>query len=706
MIPILFTPDERDFTSNGLGRLTDCRKFEVTEERNGIYEAYFEYPVDGPLFEDLKYGYFVYATHDESKTPQAFEIYSKEADMSGWASFRAWHISYQLNDVIVKPFTATSCADAMSKIPANEITPADFTFWTDKLTAGDFTLAIPKAARALLGGSQGSLLDVYGKGDYEFDMYAVKLHADRGSDRGVSIRYGKNLTKLDQKMEGGNIVNGVVPYWESTDGDVVSLDYPIYGGAISFDVPIETHSLEVLQTHVPADIYAQYVNAKVRTLDLSTVFEEMPTKQQLADYAAQLMSSSTEYELQENLALDFVALWQTEEYKNYASLQRVFLCDTVHIFYEKLGITAKAKVIKVIYDTLRERYIGMELGEPKTTFAEQITQAVSGAVMGEVRGLIKSLPDKNFMDQAIDYATQMIQGGLGGYVVIEPDGDGYPQEILIMDTPDKATAVNVWRFNQGGLGHSSTGYAGPFSDIALTADGKINADMITTGTMQVGRISGLLEDAGQTWSIDFTNGTMVIGDISADNIVAGTIQDASGLNYWDLTNGEFVTKKGTLGQFNIDGTGLHVGSHAAGQTGASVYPTVVWLTGVAADGSSLTVENQMRAGQVFLLIERNNTLENALVYDVHLDNDGYPYAEFRVGESGRITMTLLDHANANNAYDITMASLQVISKLSCLGPVSISGDTTINSHDLYVAGGGVYATGPVKSNGNFVLEIH
>ena len=105
MIPILFTPDERDFTSNGLGRLTDCRKFEVTEERNGIYEAYFEYPVDGPLFEELKYGYFVYATHDESKTPQAFEIYSKEADMSGWASFRAWHISYQLNDVIVKPFS-------------------------------------------------------------------------------------------------------------------------------------------------------------------------------------------------------------------------------------------------------------------------------------------------------------------------------------------------------------------------------------------------------------------------------------------------------------------------------------------------------------------------------------------------------------------------------------------------------------------------
>ena len=550
-------------------------------------------------------------------------------------------------------------------------------------------------------------------------MFAVKLHTDRGSDRGVSIRYGKNLTSLDQKVEGGNIVNGVVPYWESPDGDVVALDYPIYGGAISFDVPIETHSLEVLQTHVPEDIYAQYVNAKVRTLDLSTVFEERPTQQQLADYAAQLMSSSTEYELQENLTLDFVALWQTEEYKNYASLQRVFLCDTVHIFYEKLGITAKAKVIKVIYDTLRERYISMELGQPKTTFAEQITQAVSGAVMGEVRGLIKSLPDKNFMDQAIDYATQMIQGGLGGYVVIKPDGDGYPQEILIMDTPDKATAVNVWRFNQGGLGHSSTGYAGPFNDIALTADGKINASMITTGAMQVGRISGLLQDAGQTWSIDFTNGTITIGDISADNIVAGTIQDASGLNYWDLANGEFVTKKGKLGQFNIDGTGLHVGSHAVGQTGASVYPTVVWLTGVAADSSGLTVENQIRAGQVLLLIERNNTTEPALVYDVHLDSDGYPYAEFRVGGSGNITMMLMDRANTNNEYDVDISNLRVgnISQFTTKGIAYFKGGHVYvqTGKNIYVedggsifvyGGGGITSYGPVKSNNHYVLEIH
>lgn len=544
MIPILYAPDEQSFTNNGLGRLADCRKFEVTEERNGIYEAYFEYPVDGPLFSQLQYGYYVFATHDETKTPQAFEIYSREASLDGWASFRAWHISYQLNDIIVRPFTASGIADAMSKIPANEITPGPFTFWTDKTTAGDFTLDIPKAARALLGGSQGSLLDVYGKGDYEFNMYAVKLHVDRGADRDVSIRYGKNLTKLDQKLEGGNIVNGVVPFWQSTDGETVWLDFPIYGGAIAYPVPLQTQSLEVLQTHVPEDIYAQYVNAKVQALDLSSDFDEPPTPAQLADRARAIMADSTAYQLEENLEIDFVALWQTEEYKNVAALQRVFLCDTVHIFYEKLGITASAKVIKVVYDTLRERYSSMELGEPKTTLAQQIQKTVTDGVVAEVK---KTFPDNSAMQAAIAHATTMIQGGLGGYVVIEPDASGHPEEILIMDTPDKATAVNVWRFNQNGLGHSSTGYNGPFDDIALTADGQINATLITTGILnadivQAGTLSGIT--------------------ISGNTIIGGTISGTTMTTTGTYPSGIVGTI--TISAGSIKSEGIKTGEHYSG----------------------------------------------------------------------------------------------------------------------------------------------
>ena len=304
MIPILFAPDEKDFTSNGLGRLSGCRRFEVTEERNGIYECQFEYPTNGPLFSQLKYGYYVYAIHDDSKTPQPFEIYSREATMDGWALFRAWHISYQLNDIIVKPFSASGIAQAITMIPANEITPGKFTFWTDKTTAGDFELKVPTPARALLGGSEGSLLDVFGSGDYEFDMYQVKLYTDRGSDHGVSIRYGKNLVSLDHVLNGGNIANGAVPFWQSADGEVVYYDGAVYAdGAIAYITPLQAENLEVLQTHVPEDIYAKFANLKVQALDLSADFIEKPTPAQLADRAREILAASKTYELEENITI-------------------------------------------------------------------------------------------------------------------------------------------------------------------------------------------------------------------------------------------------------------------------------------------------------------------------------------------------------------------------------------------------------------------
>ena len=145
------------------------------------------------------------------------------------------------------------------------------------------------------------------------------------------------------------------------------------------------------------------------------------------------------------------------------------------------------------------------------------------------------------MNDTVNHATEMITGGLGGYVILKiNETTGQTEEILIMDTPDINTAVNVWRFNQGGLGHSSNGYEGPFNDIALTADGQINANLITTGIL------------------------------NASLIRTGTITDATGQNYWILngTNSEFVTRKGNIGDFTLDAGSLKYGSLGVGGTGA------------------------------------------------------------------------------------------------------------------------------------------
>ena len=112
------------------------------------------------------------------------------------------------------------------------------------------------------------------------------------------------------------------------------------------------------------------------------------------------------------------------------------------------------------------------------------------------------------LQAAIDTQTQLITGGLGGYVVFVPNADGKPSELLIMDTPDISTATKVWRWNSGGLGYSSNGYNGPYT-LAITQDGAIVADFITTGTLNAGLIkAGTLESTNEVASLNLSTGQL------------------------------------------------------------------------------------------------------------------------------------------------------------------------------------------------------
>lgn len=359
MIPILFASTETAFTSQGLGRLLDARKCEVTEERNGIYELVMEYPVSGALFSKIQPGCYIFATHDDSGTPQAFQIYKTAAPIEGWMQINAWHISYALNNIVVAPFTASTCSAAISGVKTNSMNTNPFTFWTDKSVTADFKLDVPASARSILGGTAGSLLDVYGAGEYEFDMFTVKLHAHRGANNGVTIRYGKNLKQLDYELDASNIYNAVVPYWTS-ESATVYLDHPV------------VRTGETAKNTIP--------------LDLSGEFDTQPTTAQLEAKAQTIINASGNYQVKDNIKIDFVQLWQTEEYKIYSGLERVKLCDTVTVYYEKFGINATAKCIRTVYNTLLDRYSEIELGEPKTTLAQQIQEDTSDAIMPAVSG--------------------------------------------------------------------------------------------------------------------------------------------------------------------------------------------------------------------------------------------------------------------------------------------------------------------------------
>lgn len=352
MIPILYDKTETTFTSNGLGRLADCLRCIVTEERNGIYECEFDYPISGPKYDQIQEGQIIAVTHDDNGDIQPFDIYHRTAPIDGIVTFYARHISYRQIGITVEPFTASGVANAIAGIKTNSYDTNPFTYSTDKTTAGDYTVKVPSSAKALLGGTENSLLDVFGAGEYEFDKFNVHLWVRRGIDTDVQIRYRKNLADITHDVDYTESYNGIVPYWLGMAPDPQ-------------DPETEIETLIMLpEVAVMASGQTYDGRNTILPLDLSSDFEGVPTEAELRTLATQKLTDADTLKPIENITVSFVQLWQTDEYANVAPLQKVGLCDTVSVIYPELGVDkATVKVVKVVYNTLLDRYDEMELGD-------------------------------------------------------------------------------------------------------------------------------------------------------------------------------------------------------------------------------------------------------------------------------------------------------------------------------------------------------
>ena len=477
MKPRLYLENETNFESNGLGPLSDALTCTVEENRNGAFELSMEYPVTGVLFDELKHGSIIFAPPNDSSEPQPFRVYGKSTPLSGVVTVRAKHISYQLSHIPVSPFTAGSCAAALQGLKTNAVEPCPFDFWTDKETVATFTVKEPASARSLLGGVAGSVLDVYG-GEYEFNRYTVKLHKARGTDSGVVIAYGKNLVDIDQEESIENTITGVYPYYKDTDGNVLELPEKVVSSASAHNFP-----------------YPRTV-----PLDCSQEWQETPSVEQLRAYASAYVEKEGIGVPSVSLKVSFVPLWQTEEYKAIAPAERLNLCDIATVRFEKLGVNARAKVVQTVYDVLAGRYESITLGEASTNLADTIVAQDKA---------INAKADTSDLEAAAANASAWITGNKGGYVVLRRNADGQPYELLIMDKPTIEEATKVWRFNKSGLGYSSTGYNGTYG-LAMTQDGQIVADYITTGTLSANLLrAGVLQDkTGKVFKLDLDAGTL------------------------------------------------------------------------------------------------------------------------------------------------------------------------------------------------------
>lgn len=477
----LFDSTATSFVTNGLGSLPDASKCEVTEERNGSFELEMEYHISGKRYSDLGLRKILVAKPNPYAKPQPFRIYEISKPIGGLVTVKAEHISYDMSGYPVGPFMASGLTEALAGLKKNAIVESPFIFEAKTTSEKEVSFNKYASMRSLLGGMDGSILDVYG-GEFEFDGYRAILHESRGDNRGVTIRYGKNMTDLKQEENCSEVYTAVCPFWRSDEWGIV-------------DLPEKT---------VPAPGTYDYV--RVYPLDLSSEWEntyefvrEFPSEDEIRDLAKKYIADHNIGVPKVSLSVSFEMLSQAKEYEALKALEAVRLCDTVNVEFPELNVSASSKCIKTTYDVLTGKYVSIELGEAKSNLADAIVSQNSA-----VDKKLEERPTKPFVEQTVSNATSLITGGLGGYVVMRSSReDGRPDEILIMDTDDIETASKVWRWNKGGLGYSSNGYGGPY-ETAITQGGEIVADFIKAGSLTANVIQGGTLTVGGTGNADGT----------------------------------------------------------------------------------------------------------------------------------------------------------------------------------------------------------
>lgn len=578
MKPVLYSSTETAFTSNGLGVLNDAVSAVVREERNGAYELTMEYPADGIHFSDISARAIILAKPNPTDSPQPFRVYRLTKPIGGIVTIYAQHISYDLSGVAVSPFSANTLSEAIGKMHSNAL-PSDqpFTLTTDMDKGTGLSIAAPVSFRAMMGGQENSLVDIYG-GEYSYDKYSIVLNANRGEDRGFTLRYGKNLTSFEQDENCAAVYSHIYPYW--TDGTTT---IEVNNGEYGKLVPTTGTALPY---------------TKILPKDLSSYFESQPT-------AADLLTTAKLYASKAQLGIPKVSLTVSFAQLEENGINRVDLCDTVTVVFPKMGVNAKAKVVTAEYDVLLERYTTLEIGSS--------TQGIADTIASQ-QYQIESIPSSVGMQEAILKATAWITGTVdAGKVVFVRNQNGDPTAIKIVSTtkPEGAEYYPMWIISAGGIGYSTDGGA-TISNIGLTADGHIVADTINLNTANISgqlsasnidvdnlkvkaaNVTGTIQ-ANQIAVEDITIGSgQVTGTFSASRISGGTIDadsiNVTNLNAANLASGYVPSARLSSSDKHIDNLFVSDGSiNHLNNTTIIGTQTISFATGAVVGGTSVKV---------------------------------------------------------------------------------------------------------------------
>lgn len=438
MIPILYPAKTTDFSTQGRGPLADAVKCTASFDGN-LSELQLSYPRNGLHFADLQPGAIIRAKPNRWQDVQSFIITGEGKGTDKLATFKARHTCHFADGWPVAPFTAYSASQTVTRATENlMVSGCPYTLYTNISKNDVLQVKTPTSLR----GAAQQLQKRFG-GEVVYSGTQTRILAAAGADRGVVIRYGKDLVQVQQERNIANVITGIVPYFASkSNGGAV-----VYGDALT--------------------VSGTFPFTRIVPVDLTDQFDETPTKAQLNTAGRAYIEANDIGVPEVNLSLSYAELGQD-----------VRIYDTVGVEFELIGVNTTAKVCKIVYDVLNERNESIEVGSARKTIVDTIAEG---------RRSIQQVPTTTAMQQAILDQTELITGIRGGYIVYHYNDAGQPSEILIMDEATEAAAKKVLRINNLGIGFSTNGVNGPF-ETAWTINGQFNAKWITAGILNVDRI--------------------------------------------------------------------------------------------------------------------------------------------------------------------------------------------------------------------------
>ena len=395
MTPILHEADVTSIGNYGLGALKDALSCTVSCEENGAYDLTLIYPMTGLHAELLAERRLISAAPSRYESRQLFRIYRMTRPIDGKIQAYAHHISYDLNNCIVKPFTAASLSEAITKLKAGIVGDCPFDISASYDTAGTFSVSKPMTVRAaLLSSNSDNLASAY-DGVWTFVGLSCVLRKKETVDRGVKIAYGLNLLDVNQEKNIEDVYTHVYPFWMNTEKNKY------------YDLePIAASSITGYR--------------KIYPLDLTSYYQKAPSDASMKKTADEFIQKNEIGKISVSLTVSYVQLEKCVEYTGSGQSGIILRGDTVEVRYLRLGVSATARITKTDYNALLERYDSLQVGDAKERLARTTIRERSRVTTTNDRAVDASRVATDYIEES---DTGSINFGVGDHsYIINPDG--------------------------------------------------------------------------------------------------------------------------------------------------------------------------------------------------------------------------------------------------------------------------------------------